>query len=278
MPGRPRTTAPKPAPQNQKSPMDLRPYLDELERFADGQLSEAEHAAFEARLAREEELSVAHATYEQFTADLRWVAGHETLRQHLESLDRSLDNRQAALNRIQTRTRSTRLRWGLVVAGVALVLGLGAWLLRRARPLDAETAWAHYYVPDPGLSEVAARNTTNVLLIEAMRQYRAGHYPAALHSLRRIPAATIGGDTLLYYTGVMLLRQNEAQAARSYLTRATQQPASALAGRARYHLAMAQWRTGQLPQARAGLQAVATDAQNPYQQQAQQVLQSKALQ
>ena len=76
---------------------------------------------------------------------------------------------------------------------------------------------------------------------------------------------------------MILLRQDKAKAARPYLTRATRQPASALAGKARYQLAMAQWRTGQLPQARATLQAVAADPQNPYQKQAQQVLRDKTL-
>ncbi|WP_375435235.1 hypothetical protein [uncultured Hymenobacter sp.] len=257
--------------------MDLRPYLDELERFADGQLSEAEQEAFELRLAQDEKLSAAYEEYEQFTADLRWVAGHETLRHRLRNLDKRLDERQVALASMQARSSFPRVKWGLVAAGVALVLGLGLWLLLRPRPLNAEEVWARYYVPDPGLTEVAAQTTNSPLLIDAMRQYRAGHYPAALHSLRRVSASTIANDTLLYYTGVTLLQHAEAGAARSYLTRATQQPASALAGKARYHLAMAQWRTGQLPQARTNLQAVATDPQNPYQLHAQQVLRAEVL-
>ncbi|MBC8084429.1 MAG: hypothetical protein H7Z21_14610, partial [Hymenobacter sp.] len=92
--------------------MDLRPYLDELERFADGQLSEAEQEAFELRLAQEEELSTAYEGYEQFTADLRWVAGHETLRHRLQNLDKRLDQRQQALAGLQLRPRSARARWG----------------------------------------------------------------------------------------------------------------------------------------------------------------------
>jgi TolA-binding protein len=257
--------------------MDLRPYLDELERFADGQLSEAEQDAFEQRLAQDEELSAAYAAYEQFTADLRWVAGHETLRQRLRNLDKRLDERQTALTNLETRTQAARMRWGWLVVGLVLALGVAAWFLFRPRPLDAEQAWTHYYVPDPGLSETEAQRTSNPLLIQAMRQYRDGHYSAALHSLRRIPASTLGDDTLLYYTGVMLLRQNEAGAARSYLTRATQQPTSVLASKARYHLAMAQLRTGEWLQARATLQSIAGNTQNPYWVEAQAALQAPEL-
>lgn len=257
--------------------MDLRPYLDELERFADGQLSEAEQEAFEQRLAQDEKLSAAFEAYEQFTADLRWVAGHETLRLRLRNLDKRLDERQTALTNLKTRTQAARMRWTVLVACLLLALGVGAWLLFRPRPLDAEQAWAHYYVPDPGLSEKAAQRTSNPLLVKAMRQYRDGHYSAALHSLRRIPASTLGDDTLLYYTGVMLLRQDEASAARSYLTRATQLPASTLATKARYHLAMAQLRTGEWLQARTALQSIAQDTHNPYWVEAQAALRAPEL-
>jgi hypothetical protein len=257
--------------------MDLRPYLDELERFADGQLSEAEQEAFEQRLAQDEELSTAYEEYEQFTADLRWVAGHETLRLRLSNLDKRLDERQAALAAMQVRARASRLRWSLMVAGIVVAVGIGLWLLFRPRALDADQAWAHYYVPDPGLTEEAAQKTRNPLLIEAMRQYRNGHSPAVLDSLRRLPATAFANDTLLYYTGVMLLRKNEASAARSYLVRATQQSTSALTGKARYHLAMAQLRTGQRTQARTSLRAVAQDIQNPCWAEAQAALQAKEL-
>lgn len=257
--------------------MDLRPYLDELERFADGQLSEAEQEAFEQRLAQDENLSAAFEEYEQFTADLRWVAGHETLRQRLRNLDKRLDERQTALVNLKARTRAARLRWSLLLVSLVLALGVGAWFLFRPRPLSPEQAWAHYYVPDPGLTEAAAQRTSNPLLIRSMRQYRDGHYSAALHSLRRIPASTLGDDTLLYYQGVMLLRQDGASAARSYLTRATQLPASVLATKARYHLAMAQLRTGQRTQARATLQSIAQDTQNPYWVEAQAALRAPEL-
>lgn len=256
---------------------DLHPYLDELERFADGQMSESEQEAFELRLEQDEQLSAAYEAYERFTADLRWVAGHETLRHRLASLDKRLDQRQYALHRVQRRRRRTQVRWGVVGALLLVVLGLGLWLLLRPRPISPDAAWARYYAPDPGLSEAAAQQAGRPLLTEAMRQYRDGHYPAALHSLRRISKNSLGSDTLLYYTGVTLLRQDEATAARPYLLRASRQPGSALTRKALYHLGMAQWRTGQLPQARTTLQLVAQDPQNPRRPDAQKVLRANVL-
>lgn len=129
---------------------DLRPYLEELERFSDGQMTPAEQEAFEQRLEHDAALYQAYQAYEQLTADLRWVAGHETLYQRLLALDRRLDQRHEALTRIRRRQRKTQQRLGLVavVAGVVLVL---LWLILHPATPTLEASWARYYVPDAGL-------------------------------------------------------------------------------------------------------------------------------
>ncbi|SHK19643.1 tetratricopeptide repeat protein [Hymenobacter psychrotolerans] len=259
-------------------PIDLRPYLDELERFADGQMSESEQAAFELRMEQDEQLSAAYEAYERFTADLRWVAGHETLRHRLIGLDKRLDQRQQALTRIQRRRRRTQVRWTVVAGVLAVLLGLGIWLWLRPHTMSPDEAWTYYYTPEPGLSKAATRKKGNTLLSEAMLQYRNGQYPEALQTMRRISEAGLSPDSLYYYTGVVLLRQGDAAAARSYLVRASRQPGSALTGKALYHLGMAQWRTGLLPQAQTTLRTVAADSRNPYQRQARKLLRTKLLQ
>lgn len=260
---------------------DIRPYMEELERFADGQMPLAEQEAFEQHLEQDPALNQAFQVYEQLTADLRWVAGHETLRLRLEALDRRLDQRNEALDRIRRKQRKTQIRWGLV-AGVAVALLLGLWLLLRPASTASDTTWAQYYVPDAGLPRTAIREDRQPLLAEAMSQYQEGRYPTALHALRRIPTSTLGQDTLLYYTGIFLLSQSElgqekTQEAQTYLRRVAQQPGSALAGKARYHLGMAYWRNQQPEQARTTLQQVADDASNPYQQAASRLLRSDVL-
>jgi tetratricopeptide (TPR) repeat protein len=260
---------------------DLHPYLEELERFADGQMSAAEQEAFAQRLEQDPALALAFQAYEQLTADLRWVAGHETLRLRLEGLDRRLDQRNKALDRIRRKQRKTQIRWGLV-AGVAAALLLGLWLVLRPTNTSPGASWARYYVPDAGLPSTAIREDRQPLLSEAMSQYQAGHYPQALHALRRIPTSTLGQDTLLYYTGIFLLSQSEqeidkTQEAQTYLKRVAQQPGSALAGKARYHLGMAYWRNQQTEQARTALQLVADDASNPYQQAARRLLKADVV-
>ncbi|WP_227607031.1 hypothetical protein [Hymenobacter translucens] len=256
------------------SPDDLRPYLEELERFADGQMAPAEQEAFEARLRQDEALRRAHAAYEQLTGDLRWVAGHQTLAHRLQSLDKRLDQRQEALTRMRRRQRRSQIRWGVVAASVVL-LALLAWALLRPAGSNV-SAWERYYQPDDGLSATPAL-LGRPLLAEAMEQYQTGHYQAALRTLRRIPTDNVGRDTLLYYNGIFLLSMGEANAARSFLRRVTLQPGSALTGKANYHMGMAQWKAKQLPEARATLELVAADASNPYRMPAQRVLADKAF-
>lgn len=258
---------------------DLRPYLDELERFADGQMTAAEQTAFEERMEHDAQLRQAYEAFEQLTADLRWVAGHETLRQRLQSLDLRLDQRQAALTRIKRRQRRTQRRWGLLVA-VAVAAALALWLVLRPAESTKAGAWTRYYVPDTGLPDEAVRESQRPLLAEAMRHYREGHYAPALHALRRVPTSNLGQDTLLYYSGIFLLSQDDkeqTQAAQPLLRRVAMQSESGLARKARYHLGMAYWRNQQITAARNTLRAVAADARNPYQSAAQELLRSDAL-
>lgn len=258
---------------------DLRPYLDELERFSDGRLSDAEQADFEARLETDANLYRAYQAYEQLTADLRWVAGHETLYQRLLVLDQRLDQRQHALKRVRRRKRRQQRNW-TIGAALAVVALLVLWLLWRPSAPTAASAWSRYYQPEAGLSDSALRPSQHPLLAEAMRQYRAGHYPPALYTLRQVPDDAIGQDTLTYYNGIFLLSQDDPEqirAAQPYLRRVATQKGSALAGRARYHLGMAYWRNQQLSAARNTLRAVSNDPRNPYQQDARRTLRSGAL-
>ncbi|UOQ54096.1 tetratricopeptide repeat protein [Hymenobacter cellulosivorans] len=257
------------------SPAELRPFLDELERFADGQMTTIEQDAFEERLQHDPYLREAYQAFEQVTADLRWVAGHETLRHRLLALDRRLDQRQTALVRIKRRQRRAQTRWGTVFTVLVAVL-LGLWFLLRPGG-GTDTSWSTYYVADPGLPPSATEDEHRPLLGQAMEQYRQGHYPAALHALRRVPTDNLGADTMLYYNGVFLLSQGDGSAARPYLRRVIQQPGSALVRKARYHLAVAHWAAKQWPEARAAFREVASDSLNPYRRAAQKVLHADVL-
>ena len=247
---------------------DLRPYFEELERFADGQLDAAAQEAFELRLEQDEALADAHATYEQLTADLRWAAGHDTLRLRLQALDERMDQRGTALARAQS-ARRHRQRRGAVLGTVAglllLAAGAAAWYFGRPSPARPARDWQAYYQPDPGPAVTPALLHSRPLFAEALDQYQAGHYPAALHSMGRVSAASVGADTLLYLRGLILLRQSQGDAAQLYLRRAADEhDTSQLARRARYHLGMAYWQAQKLAPALRTLRAVAADSLNPY--------------
>ena len=245
--------------------MNLRPYLDELEQFADGHLSAEAQEMFEQRLEQEPALMAAYEAYEQLTADLRWAAGHQALRQRLLTLDTRLDQRQAALQRVQRLSRQRQRHWMVRVGLVAAVLiALAWWQWQRPAASQPRANWETYYQPELGPATTTALAQQRPLLYEAMVQYRAGHYPAALHMLGRLSPTKTDPDTLSYLHGVFLLRQGEGLAAQPYLRRVNEQGRAPMARRARYHLGMAHWQAGQLAQARSLLHLVAADSLNDY--------------
>jgi tetratricopeptide (TPR) repeat protein len=260
---------------------DPRPYLPELERFADGLMLPAEQEAFEVRLENEPALAEAHAAYEQLTADLRWAAGHDTLRQRLHALDQRMNQRGHALLRTETRTRQRKRRvavLGTLGAVLLLALAMGAWWLSRPAGAAAQRNWKTYYQPDAGPVVTPALRRSHPLLSQAFDQYRAGHFPAAMYSLGRVSQDKVSADTLQYYHGLILMRQGEGAAAQAYLRRVATDGPAELARRARYHLGMAYWQTQQHEQALDLLRQVAADSLNPYRASANRALNSGALQ
>ena len=254
------------APQGPFLKVDLRPHLDTFDRYANGLLSVEEDEALGQRLADEPDLSDAHMAYEQFSADLRWAVGHDTLRHRLHGLDERLNQRGTALLRIKTMVRRQRRRStvGLTLAlafGLALAGGVWWWARPASHPA---TAWRDYYQPDPGPTLSLAQAHARPLLAETLRQYRSGHYATALHSLGRLKPSAVGSDTLLYLRGLLLLHLHQPATAQNPLRRVAD-GSGPLAPRARYHLGMAHWQLQEPSAARRRFQQVADEAGNPYQ-------------
>ena len=251
-----------------RPPGSLRQHLDALESFADGHLPAPEQEDFELRLEQDEDLADAHAAYEQLTADLRWAAGHDTLRLRLQALDARMNERGTALARAETLGQQRQRRglvWGTVGALLLVAAGVAAWYFSRPSPARPARSWEAYYQPDPGPAVTARLLHSRPLLAEALDQYQSGHYPAALHSLGRVSPANVDADTLLYLRGLILLREGQGNAAQLYFRRVgTEDSTTELARRARYHLGMAYWQAQELAPALSALRAVAADSLNPY--------------
>ena len=259
-------------------PHGFRVHLDALERFADGALDEAAQEAFEQRLTTDTDLATAHAAYEQFAADLRWAAGHDTLRLRLHLLNHRLDQRTTSLARLQRIGRGHQRR-SLLWATAALLVALGtavAWWTTNRAPQPEEN-WAGYYRFDPALTLSPAQERSRHLLAQALAEYHAGHYPTALHTLGRLSPNEIGADTLSYYRGLFLLQSGDNQAAQPPLRRLAEVMGGPLSRRALYHLGMAYWQARQPAAARDALRRVAADSLNPYQANASRVLSAGVL-
>ncbi|WP_149867246.1 tetratricopeptide repeat protein [Solirubrum puertoriconensis] len=253
---------------------ELLPHLTEVERASDGLMASAEQDEFDAQMMLDAELRQACLAYEQYAADLRWAAGRETLRLRLESLDRRVAQRMAAQQRISRRQRRQRVRLGAIAGALAVLLGslVVLWPKR-----DTPTrAWANYDLQEPRLP--ATTTDGRPLLEQSMNLYHNGSYPAALHTLRRLPAGALGQDTFLFYNGLLLLRQEQPQQAESYFQRVSEMPNSPMAGRATFYLGLAHWQQQELPQAQAALQRAVGTAPSPHRNMAQRALREAGFQ
>ncbi|WP_400192853.1 hypothetical protein [Hymenobacter sp. B81] len=247
--------------------------LSLIERAADGQLSAQEQDDFDELLQHDAQLRQACLAYEQYSADLRWAVGRETLRQRLESQDRRVTQRTAAQQRVRRRQRRQQARWLLWAA--TAVVAVAALLLLVPRLLSFTRSWQDFDVQDPGLSPAVAQGRP--LLAETMDLYRSGNYGAALRTLRRVPSSQIGQDTFLYYNGLLLLRQGQADFAESYFQRVSDADDSKLRGPAAFYLGLSHWQQEELPQARAALQRAAAEPNHPYRQASEQALRRGGL-
>jgi hypothetical protein len=238
-----------------------------LEQFADGQMGPADQAAFDARLLTDLPLREALAHHQSIVAGIR-AEGRAALRQRLQRLDAALGPPSQAPMRL-----SRQARWGRLAAAATVVLaaGLGVALLR---PTGTQELVARYGVPDPGLPVLMSEEIppTRALINQAMNAYKLGDYPTALATWRQLPAGAVGKDTMLYYTGIFQLSDEQSDEAAAVLAEVRKLPASAFRLRADYYFALSLWGQGRTQEAREALARLASQTNHPYADAARQTL------
>lgn len=105
-----------------------------------------------------------------------------------------------------------------------------------------------------------------------MNAYKLADYRQALALWEKLPANSVGPDTLTYYRGIFLLRAHRPTDAARELARVRQSQASALKDRAEYYEALALWAGNQPEAARQLFARLAARADHPFAQAARDVL------
>ncbi len=150
------------------------------------------------------------------------------------------------------------------LAGVASVFYLN-------RETPGEKLFAAYYQPYPNIASSVRGETSADKLQDALQQYDAQNFKAALASLQEILRTEPGNTTAHFYAGICYLKLEEAAHVRPHFSKVIEANDERLAGPAAWYLALAYLQQNDLPQARTTLAGIGASGQ-VYQEQARQLL------
>lgn len=151
-----------------------------------------------------------------------------------EVLDRALPERSAPIN--------NRNFFGIPLAIAAavivlLVAGL-TWIYFSKN--NKEALFAQYYIEDPGLP-VFMSNSSQKDLDEAMNHYKLSQYQESLDAIQLLLTNDPTNDTLLYYSGVNLLKLGKPEASTIFFKHVYEMPVSEFRLDAQYRYAVSLW-------------------------------------
>lgn len=174
---------------------------EQMEQYLAGQLSPAEHAAFEARM-------TTNATLRSQVEDARLlITGirESVLEEKLQRFHEQLP--------IPIRKKGLKLYW---YAAAAAVIGIIATTIVMMQNKKDKGLYAAYFEPDPGLA-TAMGSSDNYTFNLGMIQYRSGSYQQAINTWRPLLQGRATADTLHYFIGVAMLSNNQTDSARYHL-------------------------------------------------------------
>ncbi|MFC5269750.1 hypothetical protein [Adhaeribacter terreus] len=223
-------------------------HLEDIERFAGGQMTAQEVSEFRKRLAVDNDLM---AEFELF----------RTLKAGIKSFhrERLLGQMAAYEAQLQKETQPSYQRFSFrklgIAASVAAVLGAGIFLWNQQS--KQANNWQAAFIDDPGLPVLMSNNKS--AYNQAMNFYRQGQFKEALNSL---PTTT--SDTTTFYRGIFWLKLQNSDSAFRYLDPVRNQSTSAFKHKADYYSAMALWQAGKKPEAKAAFKKMAANEQHPF--------------
>jgi hypothetical protein len=163
---------------------------------------------------------------------------------------------EAVIDALATPRRNLRLAY--VVASVFLV-GIVS-VLYLGRETANEKLFAEYYQPYPNVASSVRGELSEEKLRDAMQQYDAGDFKAALKLLQGILVAEPDNATAQFYAGVSHLKLKDAEKALTSLQKVSTLGDAKFSEPAEWYLALAFLQQNDLEKTRARLEAIiATD-------------------
>ncbi|NOX86531.1 MAG: tetratricopeptide repeat protein [Chlorobi bacterium] len=206
--------------------------FERIERYLTGRMDNKEKLDFEASLKTDPLLS---KQTEEVRALLHAIEE--------KKLREKLDDFHEELTAGERRVMSVRpFQKYIIAASVALLIGLGIWLLSVRKTPD-EKLFSQYFKPDPGLITPMS-TTSDYEFYRGMVDYKQGKYKPAINRWNRLIEKKPDNDTLNFYLGVSYLAGGNSKKATDFLSKAVKYPNSILINEAWYYLGLAYLKEG----------------------------------
>jgi len=151
-------------------------------------------------------------------------------------------------------TPANHLRLAYVVATVFVLGFVSVFYFNRERPNEA--LFAEYYEPYPNLASSVRGELTEGKLQDALQQYDAGNFKAALELLQEILAAEPDNAAANFYAGVSYLKVEESERAATSLQKVIALGDSKFSEPAEWYLALADLQKNDVENTRARLNEI----------------------
>lgn len=213
--------------------------FERIDHYLDGQMSLEEQTVFE------EVLKTDHLLNQQVeeTRLLRQAVEEQSLHNKLDAFHEELSSRQPKTKPIESLKKpSFSIKYYAIAASLALLIGLGYWLLFGQKTAD-EKLFAQYFKPDPGLITPMS-TTSDYEFYRGMVDYKQANYKLAIQRWNLLIEQKPDNDTLNYFLGVSYLAQDKNKKAIAYFAEAVKSPKSIFINESWYYLGLTYLKEG----------------------------------
>lgn len=247
--------------------MNLETYIEKIDAYQEGALSETERIAFESELASDAELKAAYDLYLNGNEAIEWQIG-ESLREQMQVW--AQEEKTAGTAPKSGKVVAFRqIRWA---AAAALVVLLGLWFVfDRSGSHDNAALFASYYQA-PDAAGLRGQEGSDSPLKAGLQLLEEGKGDAARAYFEQLLAASPDNLEYWYYLGHAAMLQKDWAAAEQAFSAAENSSTSSLAHKAAWNKALALLAANRIDDLKAQLEAIRKDKDHGFYTQAGDLL------
>jgi len=247
--------------------MNLETYIEKIDAYQEGALTETERLAFESELESDAELKAAYDLYLQGNEAIEWQIG-ESLREQMQGWAKE-EQGGATTKKAGKVVAFRQIRWA---AAAAVVLLLGLWFVfdRSGSPDNAELFASYYQAPDA--SGLRGQNASENPLKAGLELLEEGRGDAARAHFEQLLAGSPDNAEYQYYLGHAAILQKDWAAAEQAFTAVETVETKTLAHKAAWNKALTLLAANRMPELKTQLEAIRKDGDHGFYTQAGELL------